>query len=111
MPKATVREATDKLAALGGADQIALFFEQEGITGFLQEANRCPVALYLERETNAPVIVCHTHIETLRSCVLFQRPVDGRWMPQYLGIAQFIKRFDQRQYPALIRPSNGDPIQ
>lgn len=47
----TVSELVDKLKTLGSPDQIALFFESEGIKGQPGNGSSCAIAEYVKRET------------------------------------------------------------
>jgi hypothetical protein len=49
----TLTEAVEKLAALGSPQQIADFFQAEGIHGLVGHAHSCPVARYVQQVTGA----------------------------------------------------------
>lgn len=51
------RAALAKLEDLGGAGFIATYFRNQGITGYRDSACRCPIACYLNRETEGAWMV------------------------------------------------------
>lgn len=98
----TVAEVIDKLAALGGSAQIAMYLREQRCVGDLGWSRSCPVARYVHRETGESV--------RIGGVVYLQRlGWDGadvvRSLPEPVG--EFIEDFDGGRYPDLIQPAVG----
>jgi hypothetical protein len=87
----TVESALAKLEALGSPDAIAAFFANVGITGKPRRATSCPVANYLKREFDTPVVAVYERAYT-RKAVTATPPT----------VFAFIQNFDNGEYPDLI---------
>ena len=92
--KHTPEEVIDKLGQLQ-PDEIARLFRDEGVTGVLGQARRCPVASYVRRETGVRISIYDN----------WSQKNDGPELgtatpPTVFG---FIKHFDGLEYPDLIR--------
>lgn len=83
--------ALDKLGALGNAADIALFLQEEGITGS-HKADACPVANYVRRETGVRISVCSDF--WVRESKDFNET-----LPSAVGV--FIRHYDLLGFPAL----------
>lgn len=91
----TVTEVVAKLNTYGSADQLAAFFEQEGVTGERAEAHHCPVALYVKGQNGGEASVWRGGVSSL------QRPDDRVHLDHDCPLSQFIGNFDAGDYPAL----------
>jgi hypothetical protein len=100
-PDHDVPEVIDKLQALGSAAQIADFFAAEGITGQLKEAERCPVANYIARETGcADTLVDHLFVTYGSDTAKTVNQIS--WVE--IGgtpVGEFVADFDHGRYPKL----------
>jgi hypothetical protein len=88
----TICEALDDLPK--DADEIASAFEEAGITGYMVEARRCPLAKYVTQETGFTVGVAG---ETVVPEAYFQVAV---FLPRQ--IRKFVDKFDDGEYPNLV---------
>jgi hypothetical protein len=110
----TVPEVLDKLNSLGSPDQIALFFQQEGIQAEPGRSETCAVAEYIRQETQvSKVIVTPTSVSMLVDKFLpplaatpwdtesfhFKDEVDYPTPPT---VQEFINKFDAGEYPQLL---------
>lgn len=106
--KLAVIEVLEKLGALGSADHIALFLEEQGIRGHLTNSESCPITNYIERETTADASTGRYSV-----VVGLQRGLgcteridftddDTYYLPQYEAISHFVAAFDNEKYPNLI---------
>lgn len=117
MTRPSIQEVADKLAAIGSPEQIAHFFETEGIKGYKGEADHCPVANYVRRETGLKDVcagrsgilvdllsVDSTHLvdsTPLTERVDFYDRMTGEDSEAYRPISEFIRAFDGSAYPAI----------
>lgn len=94
--KPTLTHVVDKLHTLGSADQIALFFQQQGVTGLPSSARFCPVAEHISRETGSYWVLVSRF--TVTDCQVL-----GQSMALDDGpVADFVYRFDRGLYPELV---------
>ena len=87
--------AIEKLTGMGTTKEIAKYLEGEGITGHQTNAKACPVARYLQRETEHNVQVTIGHV-----MIVGRRIMEVMYLPQHLS--DFIVEFDAGYYPELI---------
>lgn len=103
---AQIRAALDRLAAFSSPDQIASYFKAEGITGFTSDSAQCPVARWVTKQVTLPEN-CEFSIGLTFGLVSRNREPGIRepmWkFPLPGGVARFVRRFDNRIYPQLIR--------
>lgn len=96
-----VPEVIDKLQALGSAGQIAQFLEDQGITGRVKEAESCPVANYIARQTGcADALVDHLFITY--GCDTASNVNQISWV-EIAGtpVGEFVADFDHGLFPKL----------
>lgn len=94
----TVADVLGKLEALGDAEHIAVFFEEQGIQGRPCNSGWCPVAVHLRQETGIfNVAVGEVMAVTYRSA---GSPDDPEDLPA--NVREFIEYFDAEEYPHLI---------
>ncbi|MEU4241897.1 hypothetical protein [Actinoplanes sp. NPDC026619] len=87
------------LADLGDTPAaVAAALHNAGITGRPDSADRCPIAYYLFAHTGA------VDLAVSREEIWVQWPDSNTFATTPAPIAQFIARFDARQYPNLTRP-------
>lgn len=103
--KLAVIEVLEKLGALGSADHIALFLEEEGIKGHLTNSESCPITNYIERETDAVVTTGRYSMSIEFGCEsvdFVEKGGDFGLLPQYEAVSYFVRNFDEEEYPNLI---------
>lgn len=92
--KEQLEQVVNQLAAVGNADAIAAFLEEQGIKGARSAAFRCPVANYVKRELGVERVTAYESIYAGEP-----NTVEVRTPP---SVFAFIEGFDNRQYPKLI---------
>lgn len=81
------------LATLGAsAEAVARTLKKKGIKGTLEAVNSCPVAEFLKREYRGEEIAVALDIE-----------VNGVTIRAPKAISDFIDKFDDEQYPELVK--------
>lgn len=90
----SVTELLDRLAKLGSAEAIAAHLLAAGAFGRPGKARRCPLSLYVLRETGVRVYVDHLSWSTVD-----RLPSEGGTLPPPVG--EFVWRFDVGRYPEL----------
>lgn len=96
----TVTEVVAKLQTYGSADQLAAFFEQEGVCGNRDLASSCPVANYTRSQIGARVIASQSYVLADSDGSDFVDLDPGTAVPE------FITKFDRGEYPALVQVSD-----
>lgn len=94
--KASIRAAIERLGELSTAQAVAEFLTVQGITGRMGAASTCPVAVYVRRESDLPVVV------GLGSWAVDKVDWDtiGGDLPNV--VAEFVTLFDCGRFPRLI---------
>lgn len=90
----SVTELLDRLAKLGSAEAVAAHLFAAGTFGTPRRAQKCPLSLYVARETGVRIYVNHTGWE-----VVDRLPTEGGDLPG--PVAEFVWRFDCGRYPEL----------
>ena len=93
----TIGDCIDKLQALGSSQQIADFFEQEGIRGTRKNSFKCAAAVYLKRETGLDRMCVSAHW-----AAQYGEPDTTVLIHWYSPLEQFIREFDRGQHPKLV---------
>lgn len=96
----------DKLNEMTDPEEIRLFFASRGVKGFMQRADRCPIAAWLKAESGHEVVVEDSVVDMTAERVWDRNEME---QPEYVlgsGPAQFIKKFDLGEYRELIIPSS-----
>lgn len=87
--------AVAMLFSFDSSEEIAQFLAAEGITGFHQMTEACPIANYLNRETGLPVLVDS-------GSVLFKKTPDiAVSFDNTDAVYDFVNDFDDGEYPEL----------
>lgn len=97
----TIPELLGKLEALGDPQQIAYFFEGEGIKAKPCGSHTCAVAVYLIRETGEDLAVGELQ------CIVWRNgkiPNETHDLP--LPVRDFISEFDDLDFPELVDWAN-----
>ena len=94
------------LADLGhnGAD-VAVALRDSGVRGIPRDVHSCAVAVYLSAVLRADTRVLAVEVNSCRVRVLCGRLGIPMSIPLPEAVQSFIKAFDQRRYPELIRDS------
>ena len=92
--KHTPEEVIGKLGQLQ-PDEIARLFRDEGVTGVLGQARRCPVASYVRRETGVRISIYDNWSQVSGD----DFDLLGAATPP--TVFEFIRRFDGLEYPDL----------
>lgn len=84
------------ITTLANTEDLPAFFAAEGITGEPWNADACPVANYVLRETNAREASVMNRVGYLAR--------NGQWIWRNTpdNVIAFIRAFDKGQYPELI---------
>lgn len=90
---ADLRDAVEKLAALGSADQIRDYLVQEQVFGQVGVTTLCVLARYFHRQTGAHIAVS--------SGSAWIANIAGTEVPLPLELGVLLCRFDQCKYPEL----------
>ncbi len=89
----------DKLNSMASADEIAAFFEEEGITGNQKAASSCVISNFLYKKAGKRVSTTQSYVST------YEYPAETRETEVELGevTKTFIANFDEGKYPKLIK--------
>ncbi len=89
----------DKLNSMESADEVAKFFEEEGVTGHPKAASSCAISSFLKTKTGKRVSTTPAYVST------YESNTHTRETEVPLGpvLREFVKNFDERKYPALLR--------
>jgi hypothetical protein len=93
-------ELLDKLTAQGSADQIALFLEQQKITGFPSSGTSCAIAQYLRHEMPLDYSVA----VGAEFAAVSRQGYENVTVRLSEPVAQFVNHFDSQCYPNLLDP-------
>lgn len=100
----TVTEVVAKLQTYGSADQLAAFFEEQGVVGERSFSLSCPVANYVRRQIpNAVVGVSGLCVTATTIGPNPRHRVQIVELSFGDPVTEFINRFDAGHYPALER--------
>jgi len=103
-----VREHLSKLAVEGSPDAIALTLEAQNIKAFCGQGDQCAIAVSVMKALYEKLGTTHGLRVAVRSggrVDLYEEGVCSaavRIHPESETLGEFIMRFDQRRYPALI---------
>lgn len=102
----TLPEALGLLADLGHWTQVADYLTKVGVQGVPGSPCKCPLAQWLTQATGAPCSVKYSE-DDFRVALLAERnwPEEVQKIPEMVG--DFVWRFDDGQFPALIAPEVG----
>lgn len=103
--KPTAAEVVDKLITIGSAEQIALFFEEQGIKGEVASSSSCAIAEYVKLATGEGLV--HSFWGQVTVC----DPIEGssagttreRVSHESVLLDNFMAKFDNGCYPNLIK--------
>jgi hypothetical protein len=101
----SARPVLARLESLGSASAIAAFLSNEGIVGDMESSFRCPIALYLLRETGTDWLVGSDTVRTVALNPAVYQPD----IPFGPNVRQFIVSFDHGAFPDLVRDWMEDP--
>lgn len=91
--------AYDKLSNYKSAEDLREFFADEGIKGIIGHASMCPIATWLVDTTQIKNVTVAGSIKFYKDMV--ENEVDA--YPHTEATEQFVKNFDSRCYPELIK--------
>jgi hypothetical protein len=93
-----IEENVAMLCALGSADKIADHLEHEGVKGNLDNADGCPLSIYLTDRVGVHIHVSHYSLAV-------ECPDGVVWLTSPVLLQAFVKAFDSGAYPQL-EPDN-----
>lgn len=95
----TLTEVIDKLQTYGTANQLAAFFEEQGVCGVRGKTTACPIARHVGAVVGAPVSVSAYYV--MAKTEGYDEVMIGETM-----LTDFISAFDRGEYPALEQVSD-----
>lgn len=93
--------AYDKLAGFEGADDIAKFLKSQGILGRMGDADKCPIAQWMQQQTGMKVRVFMGPDDEGVQWGQVIANEDGEHRPLTQAMSEFVGCFDEGQYPGL----------